>query len=597
MSGNIFPGHQLVIKNVKPVTVKMWEIAHLAEFQTSAQSYGEAIQWEEWSVSPLVGSQQYWTLVNKGLIDVNEVSAAGARPGPEPVAAPLSAMGSVLPSTTITSSSSSIVPAEIPAEGGPEEGELEEDMAIDGEDELEHSEEKTVMMTRARARAAAASGGTTNVTAPVTPPGGVNVSGSTTSSSSVTTSVAEVRSGNSGSVSGTVTTQAGIVNGAGGGQAVRPAINIIDVNRALGILGMGGGLEAARPNQYWVIPARKLESGNSAAIKRHDMWGWMVKCLEMKGEPGPYHYLSKQVKKFDVLGLFCSIIHVTNIQTPFSYQKKLEDFINASPKKDEDFFAYSTRLLAMADGIGVPANINAAFSKKFVEWMLQIKTVSSINKFGGKEKVYIDKLSVYSTADWVKLDRNTVLEHVRQVHNNATSMKAPENAVAMHANGGRSRQRQKSEQPSNAEEGEKKEKRGKSRGRSGSRPRPSEPSDCPKGTCWEFWTSGNCAFSKSSGKECRFEHSRRPAASSGNKPPEQKQEPKKKGCYKCGEAHKPAECTYTGKCGACEREGHKTALCKSRDRSQSKSRPKKGKKQVHMAVVEDGQESSGNHQG
>ena len=103
MSGNIFPGHQLVIKNVKPVTVKMWEIAHLAEFQTSAQSYGEAIQWEEWSVSPLVGSQQYWTLVNKGLIDVNEVSAAGARPGPEPVAAPLSAMGSVLgpPSTQL----------------------------------------------------------------------------------------------------------------------------------------------------------------------------------------------------------------------------------------------------------------------------------------------------------------------------------------------------------------------------------------------------------------------------------------------------------------------------------------------------------------
>ena len=78
--------------------------------------------------------------------------------------------------------------------------------------------------------------------------------------------------------------------------------------------------------------------------KRTEMWNWMVECLQLKsGEKGPYSYVATQVKRYDVMGLYYSIIRVANIQTPFAYQKKMEDFINAVPEQGENFFSFAER--------------------------------------------------------------------------------------------------------------------------------------------------------------------------------------------------------------------------------------------------------------
>jgi len=85
-----------------------------------------------------------------------------------------------------------------------------------------------------------------------------------------------------------------------------------------------------------------------------DMWNWMVECLSKGSEPGPYTYIASQTKKYDVLGLYCAVVLVANVQTPFAYQKKMEEFINAVPRKGESFFTFATRL---ASAIEVPEQL------------------------------------------------------------------------------------------------------------------------------------------------------------------------------------------------------------------------------------------------
>ena len=87
------------------------------------------------------------------------------------------------------------------------------------------------------------------------------------------------------------------------------------------------------------------------------MWNWVVECLAKGGEPGPYTYIVSQIKKYDVLGLYCAVLVVANVQTPFAYQKKMEEFINATPQKGETFFTFATRLEQLASSIEVPQQL------------------------------------------------------------------------------------------------------------------------------------------------------------------------------------------------------------------------------------------------
>ena len=66
---SILPGHEVTFRRVKPKSVKMWESLHLAEFQSSEQDFAQAVSWCEWSASSLIGSPQYFHLVETGMID------------------------------------------------------------------------------------------------------------------------------------------------------------------------------------------------------------------------------------------------------------------------------------------------------------------------------------------------------------------------------------------------------------------------------------------------------------------------------------------------------------------------------------------------
>ena len=208
------------------------------------------------------------------------------------------------------------------------------------------------------------------------------------------------------------------------------------------------------------------------------------------------------------------------------------------------------------------------------------------------------------------------MSHMRQVHDNVLSINsAKDSAVSMPVTGGdgggRSRQRDKSREPRSGQPaaqgsekgGENKRERSRTRGRSASAAPRGPPSNCPPGACWDFWQGKPCK-AETAGKTCKFEHVKK----SSMKPSEAKQEPKKKGCGRCGDQnHRAHECKYDATCGECGRKGHKTSMCRSRVRSGSRarrgSRPRsdskpKGKK-VNLAVAEegDGRESRGPYEG
>ena len=90
----------------------------------------------------------------------------------------------------------------------------------------------------------------------------------------------------------------------------------------------------------------KLEPVEKLA-KRMEMWEWMVSCLKKGKEKGPFSHLSEQVNRYDVAGLFTSIIESVDIQNPFIFWRSFEDFVNSKPEKGEDIFAYFSRLEKM----------------------------------------------------------------------------------------------------------------------------------------------------------------------------------------------------------------------------------------------------------
>jgi len=323
---SILPGHEVTFRRVKPKSVKMWESLHLAEFQSSAQAYAQAVSWCEWSASPLIGSPQYFHLVETGMIDEFEVRAAGVRVGPAPVVSNLTDIPAIIGNSAVTTTPVLATPA-------PTARRIEEHSAAESSDEddlvliLKKGKQQKLHavsalsadlpVQRAERRKKRLSGGELKKMLPLHEQ-------QPTKQRELLRRSSDVAPG--GTSAGTVTVNPNAADGRIPALQKRP-INIDDINRSLGILGMGGGIFDARPNQYWVATQRRLVSGNETAIKRTDMWNWMVSCLEKAGEPGPYSYLTKQQKKYDALGLFCAISDVTSIQNPFSWNRSI--YINS----------------------------------------------------------------------------------------------------------------------------------------------------------------------------------------------------------------------------------------------------------------------------
>jgi len=129
--------------------------------------------------------------------------------------------------------------------------------------------------------------------------------------------------------------------------------------------------------------------------------------------------------------------------------------------------------------------------------------------------------------------------------------------------------------------------RGRSRARSASRRGRSAsgrrtPRDCPKTACWDFWDNKPCR-AEAEGKKCSFEHKRRPAnernASRGRKDASAKSAE----CGKCGNNHKTVDCSFSGTCDKCKKQGHMAKLCSAK--SDKPRTHKKGMNVYHQRSV------------
>ena len=87
--------------------------------------------------------------------------------------------------------------------------------------------------------------------------------------------------------------------------------------------------------------------------KRTEMWEWMVACLRKGKEKGPFSHLADQVSRYDVAGLYTSILESVDIQNPFVFWRAFEDFVVSKPDKGEDIFAYFARLDKMVTGLTI----------------------------------------------------------------------------------------------------------------------------------------------------------------------------------------------------------------------------------------------------
>ena len=384
-------------------------------------------------------------------------------------------------------------------------------------------------------------------------------------------------------------------------QVGRRTFSIEECGRALKIFGAQSGASgAAGTNRYWVVSSGTLESVH-IHVKRADLWNWMVECLEKSGGPGPYTYLVGRERKYDVLGLFKAILKAATVTTPFAYQKKMEEFINAVPMKGEDFFLFATRLDTLASAIEVDTELAPNFPKGLKEWLLVPKLISSIKKFGTRYKTYEDQLAVFDTNAWSSLTARDLMTQMKQVRDNTEQgAEAGESgAVVMHTSSGPKRVQSYnksggSERKGDGDKGEQPRGRSRSRARSASRPRMRSKSaskrgvsDCPRNACWDFWEGKKCK-TEESGKKCPFKHVKK-----GSVP-----QPAPQKCNKCGGDHQRDECSFTGACAHCGKDGHKVTVCRIKLAKQKE--PSKNKKQVHLAVgedAEDGRECRGEFQG
>ena len=113
------------------------------------------------------------------------------------------------------------------------------------------------------------------------------------------------------------------------------------------------------------------------------MWEWLVGCLRKGRERGPYYHLCEQVSRYDVAGLYSSIMESVDIQNPFVFWHAFEDFVSARPEQGEDIFAYFARLDKMASGLTIrqPEEVGITDVRLISDLALKLKMLDATSAY------------------------------------------------------------------------------------------------------------------------------------------------------------------------------------------------------------------------
>ncbi len=160
--------------------------------------------------------------------------------------------------------------------------------------------------------------------------------------------------------------------------------------------------------------------------RRIEMWEWMVSCLMKGKEKGPYSYLVDHVHRFDVAGLFASIIESVDIQNPFVFWRSFLDFANAKPERDEDIFSYFTRLQKMVSALNIrdPDVTGIADISMVSELALKVKMLDATSMYDDYRS-FTQRIRAQKPSQWLQMGDKEIIDALRTLHDNNLSMSAP----------------------------------------------------------------------------------------------------------------------------------------------------------------------------
>ena len=303
--------------------------------------------------------------------------------------------------------------------------------------------------------------------------------------------------------------------------------------------------------------------------KRVVFWEWMVGCLKREKENGPLSYLADGVNihKYDVAGLYTSILNAVDIQNPFLFWRVFTDFVNVKPHLGEDIFSYFTRLQKMCAKLSIrePSDVGLGDVSLVSDLCLRIKMLDATDTYP-EYKTFAAKLKTQKPSKWINMTAPQIIEALKIIHDGTVAMSGSvgrgKNIIANEAKtSGRGRAHSRESRGSRA------------------RSRSTRPKDCPDGVCWHFWQDGACPYDGKDGKKCSYKHERASSSSSSSSSTSRATSDKKNTCGRCGGNHSPSNCSWKGKCNFCGIEGHKEALCRKKGKEEKKEGEKGEKRE------------------
>lgn len=564
--------NQVIISTFKPKVVEMHGREHLESFREAAEATGVGLHWTNWRFSIEVGSKIYLELVKKGEIPKEKVLKIMYEMG-------------------------------ISETGEPVKVKREAEAKREGEDGWEELQQFMETAKRLGVK--------------VVPPGSADFGEgeeSLMASTSISTSTSTSTSTSSSSSSSSASSSSSSTSTSGSSSSTqRTFIDLSKEDYTPNFLSEGTmrvlklskeevkRMSVGNQTRYVVAGDWRLEPA-SVLPKRIEMWEWLVACLKKGKEKGPYSYLCSHVTRYDVAGLFESLINSVDIQNPFIFWRAFEDFVVARPEKGEDVFAYFTRLEKLASGLSIrePEEVGIQDVKIVSELALKLKMLDSTSYFG-EYKSFANKLRTRKPSKWLAYTRDGIIEELKTIHDNSTSMTRSTAANASQAMGQGRRERSfgGGERPGGRDGGRERagDRGGRSRSRGppqgGVRPRSKSvaPRGCPSDACWSFWETGKCTF-ESAERKCTFKHLKRAAQPDASKPNNQSARGADGGagggapgkCSKCDGPHRFDKCTFQGECSYCKKVGHKAVTCRKKKTDEAKKRPG-NQSRAHMGVT------------
>ena len=289
---------------------------------------------------------------------------------------------------------------------------------------------------------------------------------------------------------------------------------------------------------------------------RQKFWQWMIRCLRgTKPIPGAFHYLIDEVQPYDIAGLFKRLCQVLDQVTICSLDDELEAVIKLDFKpNNQNIFSYFSDLRRAVKRLHdlnttLPETARITLPDAYLRSRL-VRAARQVPVF----KPVIDSLMIMPLKQWSAIQTEDLYHQLEAVCANDVSTDSSRNprytttddSVSANVFTASNQKKTKEKKP-----------------------------------CFKF-SRGTCNF----GNQCSFSHAAVPEQKKCEKSasvPASPNMPKKK-CAKCGNEHKPP-CTWTGKCGWCQRPTHSESVCHDK---------KIGKARVNLAMVGDGDEICAN---